>query len=81
MVQGRVTLLRYLELTLDRRARLQFMLQTVETGGRAGGDGQVGVGVGARQAILDAPREAPLAGMRRPAARLSWDQQALFGEA
>ncbi|MNP38388.1 hypothetical protein D3C76_1318960 [compost metagenome] len=48
-------MLRHLELTLDRRRRFQLLLDAIQTGGKAGGDGQVGVGVGTWQTVLNPP--------------------------
>ncbi|MNE28787.1 hypothetical protein D3C80_1222440 [compost metagenome] len=49
-------MLRHLELTLDRRRRFQLLLDTIQTGGKAGGDGQIGVGVRTGQTVLNPPR-------------------------
>ncbi|MNJ04274.1 hypothetical protein D3C73_1649500 [compost metagenome] len=46
-------MIRHLELALDRRSRLKLLLNAMQAGGKAGGDRQVGVGVGPGQTVLD----------------------------
>ena len=71
----------HLELALDRRGRLQLVLDAVQAGRQAGGNGQVRVGISPGKRFSTRRATGELAGIRSPADRLSWDQQALFGEA
>ncbi|MNJ66641.1 hypothetical protein D3C77_627330 [compost metagenome] len=49
-------MIRHLELALDRRGRLKLLFNAMQAGGKAGGNGQIGVGVSPRQTVLDPPR-------------------------